>query len=73
MSVSKYCHNCKFWEWDENIKTADNYTIFPGHCGLWSGACVNKVDSGDRPPDFQRIELNEEDIASILMAVTTNS
>jgi len=60
-NLSIYCHTCTFWIWDENI-VLDGKTYFPGHCGLYSGRCINAVADGHPlpPPDYMKIEIDEE-------------
>ncbi len=68
--VYKYCHNCRFWEWDDNVLLPNGEVGYPGHCGLWSGACINSVTSNsiNTPPNFLSMEdafLNEADTAVV--------
>ena len=54
----QYCLNCYFYEWDENIILSNGKVAHPGHCGLWSGQCINSVhsDSDKVPPNFLHME-----------------
>jgi len=60
-NIQHYCHNCNFWEWDDNIYLPDGSVIYPGHCGLYSCKCTNAVIDGDTPPHFQKMEVQDEE------------
>lgn len=62
--LQHYCHNCRFWEWDDNIYLPDGTTIYPGHCGLYSCKCINAVADGRPlpPPSFLHMEGVDEEL-----------
>ena len=63
--LQHYCHNCNSWIWDANIYLPNSKVVFPGHCGLYSAACVNAItDSNKTPPDFLSIDEVQWEVAS---------
>jgi len=62
-NIQRYCHNCNFWLWDENIILPDGTIAYPGHCGLYSTKCINAVADGDTlpPPNYLSMEETFEE------------
>lgn len=58
-NLERFCHTCQFWEWDKDIVIAKKH-IHIGHCGLYSGRCVNEVSTWSsgvpKPINYKEIE-----------------